>query len=252
MAKMLKEKLERAHRTVDPRALNPKEKEGDTKASPKTTGSPMRVRESNTPTHKVQEKGMAPPNPHGGNLKRLPHRASSSSKKHRSRPAPNRRPDNSDPSLIPCSNCMALLGTNSDCMDCQNSDNLQWVRSNSLFQDLQLSQQRVIRGFPCPLHKDNGDCCTANDDIYGTGDCAGCIAYRAWIHRYYGPTQAGHNPTPTVIMLGYERAILDAFVEDLNTFLKELIEYSNKLSKYSPYPSDLIDWFNSILYPPQR
>ena len=172
--------------------------------------------------------------------------SSSSSKGDRNRPAPNRRLDNSDPSLTPCSNCVALLGTNSDCMDCLNSDNLQWVRSNSLFQDLQPFQQRVIKGFPCPLHKDNGDCCTANDDIYGTGDCAGCIAYRAWIHRYYGPTQAGHNPTPNVIMLGYD------FDEDPDTFLKELKEYSSQLSKYPAYPSDLIDRFNSILYPPQN
>ena len=137
--------------------------------------------------------------------------ASSSSKGDRSRPAPDRRPDNSDPALIPCSNCMALLGTNSDCMDCQNSDNLQWVRANSLFQDLEPFKQRFIPGFPCPLHKDNGDCCSANDEIFGTGDCAGCIAYRAWLHRYYGPTQAGHNPTPNVLMLGYERAILDLY-----------------------------------------
>ena len=52
-------------------------------------------------------------------------------------------------------------------------------------------------------------------------------------------------------MLGYERAMLDAFDEDPGTFLKELKEYSNKLSKYSPYPSDLLGWFNSILYPPK-
>ena len=50
-------------------------------------------------------------------------------------------------------------------------------------------------------------------------------------------------------MLGYERAMLDAFDEDPDTFLKELKEYSNKLSKYSPYSSDLTDWFNAILYP---
>ena len=43
--------------------------------------------------------------------------------------------------------------------------------------------------------------------------------------------------------------MLDAFDEDPDTFLKELKEYSNKLSKYSPYSSDLTDWFNAILYP---
>ena len=51
------------------------------------------------------------------------------------------------------------------------------------------------------------------------------------------------------IMLGYERAVLDAFDDDPDTFLKEFKEYSNQLSKYPAYPSDLIDWFNSILYP---
>ena len=30
-------------------------------------------------------------------------------------------------------------------------------------------------------------------------------------------------------------------------FLKELKEYS----KFSSYPSDLLDWFNNILYPPK-
>ena len=141
-----------------------------------------------------------------------------SSKGDRTRPAPNRRLDNSDPALTPCSNCMALLGTNSDCMECQNSDNLNALRSISLFQNLE------------PF-------------VYPS------TAYKTWLSRYYGPTHSGHNPTPNVLMLGYERAMLDAFDEDPDTFLKELKEYSKKLSKYSSYPSDLTDWFNAILYP---
>ena len=43
--------------------------------------------------------------------------------------------------------------------------------------------------------------------------------------------------------------MLDAFDEDPEAVLRELKEYSNKLAKYSPYPSDLLDWFSSILYP---
>ena len=58
-----------------------------------------------------------------------------SSKGDRARPAPNRRLDNSDPALSPCAACVALLGTNSDYMDCQNSDNLSALRSITLFQD---------------------------------------------------------------------------------------------------------------------
>ena len=45
--------------------------------------------------------------------------------------------------------------------------------------------------------------------------------------------------------------MLGSFDEDPEVFLKELQEYSHKLKKNCGYPSDVVDWFNNIIYPPQ-
>ena len=92
----------RAPQTLEPRDGNLKVKEGDKKASPRITGSQMKVRESNTPTRKVLEKGTAPPRPHGGNLQRLSHHGPSPKPRMR-RPPPKEtgtgQLQTSDPSL---------------------------------------------------------------------------------------------------------------------------------------------------------
>ena len=46
--------------------------------------------------------------------------------------------------------------------------------------------------------------------------------------------------------------MLDTFDDDPDVFLKDFQTYSNQLGKHPPYPSDMIDWFNAILYPPSQ
>ena len=89
------------------------------------------------------------------------------------------------------------------------------------------------------MHPD-GTLCKATDGTYGTGDCAGCLAYRRWAVRYYGSAQTGHNPTTNVLLLGYERAMLDSFDEDPEVFLKELQEYSHNSRRIAVTPQMLL------------
>ena len=173
-----------------------------------------------------------------------------SSKGGRTRPSPNRRPDNTD-EITPCEQCLCLLGSNTDCPSCYKSNHIAVLNTMQSFKDLRPFSQRILSRFACPLMHSDGSLCKATDGAFGTGDCAGCLAYRRWAVRYYGSAQTGHNPTTNVLLLGYERAILDSFDEDPEVFLKELQEYSHKLKKNCGYPTDVVDWFNSIIYPPK-
>ena len=166
------------------------------------------------------------------------------------RPSPSRCLDNTD-EVAPCEQCLCLLGSNSDCPSCYDSNHINVLNAMQSFKDFCPFPQRFLSGFACPLMLDNGNLCKATDGTFGTGDCAGCLAYRRWAFRYYGSSHTGHNPTTNVLLLGYERAVLDSFDQDPLFFFKELQEYPHKLKKNCGYPTDVVDWFNNIIYPPK-
>ena len=112
--------------------------------------------------------------------------------------------------IIPCAGCMNLLGTNADCGDClapAGSNNLQKLQ-NSLrrYAHLEPFAQNVSPGFACPLVRAKDQLCSANQSLYGKGDCSGCVAWVQWAARYYGPrSQDSLNPVRHALLLGYER-----------------------------------------------
>ena len=77
------------------------------------------------------------------------HAASSSkdnawnSKGGRTRPSPNRRPDNTD-EVAPCEQCLCLLGSNSDCPSCYKSNHITVLNAMQSFEDLRPFPQVLL------------------------------------------------------------------------------------------------------------
>ena len=74
-------------------------------------------------------------------------------------------------SLIPCDQCMALFGTNSNCDTCQmeGQTNLAKFRSTPELAHLLVHKQPKLNGFICPLLTSKGAKCIAFEDSVGKG-----------------------------------------------------------------------------------
>ena len=69
--------------------------------------------------------------------------------------------------------------------------------------------QNVTPGFACTLLRAQDQLCSANQSLFGKGDCSGCVAWVQWAARYYGPRcQDSLNPLRHALLLGYERSML--------------------------------------------
>ena len=111
--------------------------------------------------------------------------------------------------LLVNSVCASWEVTQTACPSCYKSNHIAVLNTMQSFKDLRPFSQRVVSGFACPSMRSDGSLCKATEGTFGAGDCVGCLAYRRWAVRYYGSVQTGHNPTANVLLLGYERAMLD-------------------------------------------
>ena len=156
--------------------------------------------------------------------------------------------------LTPCPGCMCILGTNIDCAHCSGAEgiaHLEKLHNTVRFADLHPFSQPITPGFKCPLntgHKTRE--CRAGKTIFGTGDCAGCIAWTQWAARYYGPRGVDSlNPVRHALYLGYERTMLHAMVEHPDYFIDSLSHSLKQTNFRFNLPEAFLEWFTEVICP---
>ena len=153
--------------------------------------------------------------------------------------------------LVPCAECMCLLGTNSRCDNCfapLGQTHLTRLQETNLYSSLVPFDQSRIPGYPCPLLLSDGNPCKAK--IFGTGDCVGCRCWQEWSDRYYGPHfNELPNPALPALILGYEHALLQTLEDEPKEYVKQLQTILQHVYFYFRYPPCFVQWLDKIVHP---
>ena len=150
--------------------------------------------------------------------------------------------------IFPCSECMALAGTNSTCKVCINEHWQHYEHLTKSFRTINKIQQRKLESFPCPIMLQDGSNCDGSEDIFGTGNCLGCVLYRDDIFKVHAVRHPPLCPYNNVLYLGYERAIV-ATLEDSSHELLEALQEACYSDSYDKSTEELQAWWDKLVHP---
>ena len=93
----------------------------------------------------------------------------------------------------------------------------------------------------------SGDNCSGSEDIFGSGDCLGCVLYRDFIFKIHAARHPPLCPYNNVLYLGYERAII-ATLEDSSHELLEALQEACYGSTYGNATEELQAWWGKLVH----
>ena len=150
--------------------------------------------------------------------------------------------------IFPCNSCMALAGTNSSCKVCTHEHWQHFEHLRKSFRSISKYHQPKLESFPCPIMLSNGDNCKGSEDIFGTGDCLGCVLYRDYIFKVHTLNHPPLCPYNNVLYLGYERAMI-ATLEDSSFELLDALQEASYSDLYNNAHEDLQIWWDRLVNP---
>ena len=150
--------------------------------------------------------------------------------------------------IFPCNSCMALAGTNSSCKVCTHEHWQHFEHLRKSFRSVSKYHQQKFESFPCPIMLPNGDNCKGSEDIFGTGDCLGCVLYRDFIFKVHTLNHPPLCPYNNVLFLGYKRAMI-ATLEDSSFELLDALQEASYRDLYNNAHEDLQIWWDRLVNP---
>ena len=143
---------------------------------------------------------------------------------------------------------MSLAGTNPSCRVCTHEHWQHYEHLNKSFRSVKKFQQPKLESFPCPIMLPDGKNCVGSDDIFGTGNCLGCVLYRDYIFKVHAAQHPPLCPYNNVLYLGYERAIIATLEDSSHELLESLQEtcYSDTCTDSS---EEFQAWWDKLVHP---
>ena len=170
-----------------------------------------------------------------------------------SSPAPkgkgqNRSNSESDTNIFPCSECMALAGTNQSCNICKHEHWQHYDLLTRSFRSISKFPQPILPSFPCPAQLPDGENCSAVQSVFGKGECFGCTLFRDYLFKYHSQKTPPLSPYESALYIGYERSVI-AVLEESSYELLDALRDATYTNTFEDFTDSFKDWWDQLVNP---